>query len=115
MLHDVADALTFGGFQLVLQIGENLLQMGYTLLCLGNILVFFGKVGIQTLQHIGGICPDKPDVFLQQFVQFVHADMMTATRLQPSPVIQTAAVGIFDVRTAHSEHGISAVPAFEEP
>ena len=64
MPHNVSDALALGGFQLLLETGQDTPQIFGGFFRLRYVLCFFFQVGVETVQHGGGIFFHLPDVDL---------------------------------------------------
>ena len=114
VLHHIPDPLALGGFQLLLEVQERGLQVLRRPLDLRHVLLLPGQVGVQPVQHGGGVIFYLLHIELHQFVQLVHPDVVAGTALQPPAVVGSAAVGVLDVPAAHGKHGGAAVAALQE-
>lgn len=114
VLEEIPGALPLEDLELLLQAREHGLQILGAALGLGDVLILPADLGVQSVEHLGGIVPREADVVFHERVERLHADVVAGAGLEPAPVIFAAAVGVLEVGAAHSEHGAAAVAALEE-
>ena len=101
VLEDVPDPLAFGGLQLLPEVLQHLVQMVGRLFGLGDLVVLPGEIGVQLIQHLGGVVHQPFDIDFEELVQLVHPDVVAGAAGEPPAVVAAAGVGSREVAAAH--------------
>ena len=110
----IPDTLALGGFQFLLCVQQQGFQILRSAFRFTYVLLLVGKVGVETLQHIGGVVLYLFEIQLHQLVQLVHPDVVAGAAGQSTAVIGAAGVGRAQIPAAHGKHGTAAVTALQK-